>query len=82
MARGISGSLTRTMIRNIMLMSANAVTTMRITRRSARTGSKGCGTPAITEPTNMMAIPAITALIVPETLKPAISSNLLIGVTR
>ena len=81
-ARGSSGSLTRTISRNIRLISANEVTQTTTNSRTSRIGSKGFGTPAITEPTRIRNIPAITALIVPEMLKPAISSNFLIGVTK
>jgi hypothetical protein len=70
------------MIRNIMLMSAKAVKTMTMKRRRMRRGSSGLGTPAISDPTIAMVNPASTALSVPETLKPAISSSLLMGVTR
>ena len=38
--------------------------------------------PAMNEPITISTMPASTALIVPEMLKPAISSNLVIGVTR
>ena len=80
--RGSSGSLTRTMMRNIMLMSAKAVTTITTKRRMMRNGSNGFGTPAMIDPISMIANPARTALIVPDMLNPAISSSLVIGVTR
>ncbi len=81
-ARGISGSDTRTMMRNIMLISANAVKQTTTNMRNSRSGSNGIGMPAMRLPTIMIEQPASTALMVPERLKPATSSSLLIGVTR
>src|SRR3989442_8627495 len=81
-ARGISGSVTRTMSRNIRLMSANAVATMTTKSRKSRSGSNGLGIPAMSDPTVISTKPESTALIVPERLKPAINSNFVIGVTR
>src|SRR5579862_1316625 len=81
-ARGTSGSVTRTMIRNIKLISENAVMTMTMKRRSNRSGANGSGIPAITEPMIIRKPPAITALIVPDRLNPATSSSFVIGVTR
>ena len=43
MARGTSGSLTRTMIRNIMLISASAVTTTSNSIRASRSGIQRIG---------------------------------------
>ena len=42
----------------------------------------GPGMPAINEPTSMRTVPASTALIAPDRLKPAMSSSLVTGVTR
>ena len=65
-----------------MLMSAMAVMTIDLSSRSSRIGANGSGMPAMTDPIVISTAPASTALIVPERLKPAISSNLVIGVTR
>ena len=65
-----------------MLTSASAVMTMTTNSRSMRIGSNAFGTPAMSEPIVISTSPASTALIVPERLKPAISSRRLIGVTR
>ena len=52
MARGTSGSLTRTMIRNIMLISASAVTHHEQQHaQPGAAGSSGSGMPAMSEPT-------------------------------
>ena len=59
-----------------MLISASAVMTMTTNRRSSRSGSNGSGMPAISEPSRHQHAPARKALIVPERLKPAISSSL------
>ena len=50
--------------------------------RNRRIGSNGLGMPAMSDPMIIRNMPAITALIVPEMLKPAISSSFVIGVTR
>ena len=60
--RGISGSLTRTISKNIMLMRAKAVTTMTTSNRMTRSGSNGFGTPAITEPISMITKPEVRAV--------------------
>jgi hypothetical protein len=74
-ARGSSGSLTRTISRNIRLISANAVTTMTTQQRSSASGRAGwdAGDQRADDHDDG---PASTALIVPEMLKPAISSSL------
>ena len=74
--------MTRTISRNIRLIKANAVTTMTTNNRNSRIALNGSGMPATTEPMIIRNIPARTALMVPEMLKPAISSNFVIGVTR
>ena len=75
--------MTRTIIRNIRLMSANAVTTITTNSRNRRIGSSGFGMPATRLPMiTMIETPASTALIVPEMLKPATSSSFVMGVTR
>ena len=56
-ARGSSGSVTRTISRNIRLMSANDVTTTTTSRRSSRIGSSGFGMPAMNEPTTIRNMP-------------------------
>src|SRR5439155_1357225 len=56
-ARGISGSETRTMMRNIMLISANAVKQTTTNRRIRRIGSNGIGMPAMRLPTIMIEQP-------------------------
>ena len=70
------------MSRNIMLMSASDVLITTKKSRNILAGSKGCGIPAISEPTVTRTRPAITAFSAPARLKPAISSNLVIGVTK
>ena len=82
MARGMSGSLTRTISRNIMLMSASAVVTTISIMRASRSGSSGFGMPAMSEPTMTSTVPATIALTAPASVKPRISSSLRIGVTR
>ena len=59
-----------------MLTSATDVTTTTRNSRIRRSGSNGLGMPAMTEPTVMSTVPARTALIAPERLKPRISSSL------
>ena len=81
-ARGTSGSLTRTMIRNIMLMSASAVATTTMNIFIIRSGFNGSGIPAMTEPSEIKTTPAMIALSAPASVKPRISSNLRMGVTR
>ena len=61
---------------------ANDVIVITTSRRNRRIGSSGFGTPAMNEPITIRNAPAITARIVPEILKPAMSSSFLIGVTR
>ena len=63
-------------------MRAKDVNTTTTNRRSSRRGSRGFGMPAMNEPMTIRNMPAMTALIVPEMLKPAISSSLVMGVTR
>jgi hypothetical protein len=70
------------MIKNIMLMRASAVITITSSRRASLKTSKAFGTPAMTDPMVINTAPAMTALMVPDRLKPAISSNFEIGVTR
>jgi hypothetical protein len=70
------------MSRNIRLTSAKAVRRMTTSSRSNLTGASGSGMPAIIDPMVISTAPAITALMVPERLKPAISSSLVMGVTR
>ena len=65
-----------------MLISANAVMTITIVNRPSLSRSNGFGMPAISDPMVISTKPAITALIVPDRLNPAISSNRVIGVTR
>ena len=65
-----------------MLIRAKAVTTITTKSRRRRIGASGFGMPAMREPTVIAPSPARTAFMVPETLKPAISSNFEIGVTR
>ena len=81
-ARGVNGSETRTISRNIMLTSASEAITITTNTRNMRIGSKGFGIPAMSEPSVINTAPAITALIVPERLNPVISSSFVIGVTR
>ena len=65
-----------------MLTSASADTTITTNTRNILTGSNGFGMPAIIAPMVINTLPAITALTVPERLKPVISSSFEIGVTR
>ena len=74
--------MTRTINRNIRLMSAKAVITTTTRRRKSLSGASGSGIPAMKDPITSRNIPASTALIVPEILNPAINSNLVMGVTR
>ncbi len=81
-ARGTSGSLTRTMIKNIILINAIAVAITKMSIRAIRSGFSGSGIPAISEPTVIKTTPAIIALAAPARVNPRINSNLRIGVTR
>ena len=82
MARGTRGSLTRTMIRNIMLMSASAVSTTMTSILARRSRLSGSGMPAMSEPRVTKTNPESTALMAPARLKPMMRSNLVRGVTR
>ena len=82
MARGTSGSSTRTIIRNIMALKAIEVATMRTSSSSMLRGSKMVLTPASSEPMVVITTPDNTALIEPAAFSPSTSSSLVIGVTR
>src|ERR1700750_2042941 len=82
MARGTSGSSTRTIIRNIMPLKAIDVEMMSIRRSKAVTGLKMTPRPANNEPMTTMQTPDNTALMVPARFNPSTSSNRVIGVTR
>jgi hypothetical protein len=70
------------MIKNIMLINASAVSTTSNNIRASRSGLNGSGIPAISEPAVTSTVPAMMALAAPEKVKPRISSNFRIGVTR
>src|SRR6185369_14528938 len=69
-ARGVSGSETRTISRNIMQTIASEETTITVNTRINLIGSRGFGMPAMNDPTRMTTDPAMTAFIVPDRLNP------------
>ena len=74
--------MTRTIKRNIMLMSAREVARSTRAIFASRAGEKGSGMRAMSDPKIAKTNPAITALIVPARLNPKIKPNLVMGVTR
>ena len=81
-ARGTSGSSTRTIIRNIMQLNAVAVATIIASNPSIVNGLKIDPTPAISDPMIVMTTPVSTPLIAPAPFNPNTNSDFVIGVTK
>jgi hypothetical protein len=82
MARGTSGSSTRTMSRNIMVLKAMEVSRI-ITRSPRIVGiSKMEPTPASRAPMAVMITPVSTALMAPAAFSPNTNSVFVMGVTK
>jgi hypothetical protein len=82
MARGVSGSSTRTMSRNIMPLKAMEVPTIRQRSSSMASGWKMTPSPAMSEPMTVRQMPDRIAFIAPAMFRPITSSSLVMGVTR
>ena len=81
-ARGTSGSSTRTTNRNIMVFKATAVSRIITIKPSAVDKLKMVPTPASSDPTTVITAPTITALIALAAFSPRTSSVFVMGVTR
>ena len=81
-ALGTSGSSTRTINKNIMVLKATEVIRIMTSSPRAVAGLNRVPTPDNRDPMTVITIPVITALIAPAAFSPNTSSALVMGVTR